>query len=262
MPSRRFFLFSPLLFLFVVGCGSSYPRVPGEQGKATFVRASTAYAEGRYVDAHRDFNFYRRNFPASVHASEASYWEGMSLLSLHQLEEARQRFKETARTTPDRRFRGLALQGEARAFFLEGRLQEAESTYLQLRRSYSDETDGAEVLAALAEIRLKMDDRAGARTYISELRRRFPGHPYLSRFSVYKNKDTLFVVQAGAFTHLVTARRLQSRLREKGFASFVVTRGVRGVVMHIVQGGAFAERVKADALARKLREAGFQASVQ
>ena len=127
------------IMLVNTGCGLVRPVAPDQRGATQFERATTAYIEGRYVDAQRDFEEYSYVYPRAHKVAAAIYWDGMSLLALKHNTKARRRFQQAARQTSDRHLRAQAMLGEAWTLFLAGRLQAAETLYGRLRRTYRDE---------------------------------------------------------------------------------------------------------------------------
>ena len=250
-----------MCLIFLAGCESSGSRT-GVDGEALFAQAGTAYVEKHYGEAAELFARSRSSFGSTPRSVEAAGWEGLSLLELGRLRQARAALEKGLRSG-EPGVRARSAKGLARLLFAEGRYREAAAAYEKLGADYPGETDAAELLAARVETLEKGGEQSGADSLRRELNRKFPNSPYAKAITenVGEEGGDWYVVQAGAFNSIARARELQSKLCKIKVESFIAIRARNGESLYTVRCGSFRLKDGAIQRVRELSARGVEAVV-
>jgi TolA-binding protein len=264
---------APLLVataLLAAGCPPRGPERPASPAAARrserlFERGQEAYLREDYATAAAHMGAYANDRPQTGRGLQARYWQAMSLLELGHARRARFLLTEVrAAPRAPRDLQALALRGIAQSHAAEEEYAAAEAAYLRLRRLYADVSAADEILAALAELRRKQGDAAGAARYRAQLARSAPESPYAGGAGATADgrsgaaQTPGFMVQAGVFRSRAYADRQVRRLQDGGFEAIVV----RHADGYAVQAGRFSTRERAARHAAALKRAGFPAIVK
>jgi len=214
-------------------------------GQSLFDQAAAAYLEGRFHEAGRLFRRHWQRTLDRDQAAEARLWEGMCALETGGVPSARRCFEAVLAERPDGALAARALQGLARAAFVEREYARSAALYERLWKQHREAIDQAEALSAWAAC-LAAEGR-DARDLLDTLRTQYPQSPYAAAGLSQGPGGGRYLVQAGAFLDAENAEALVERLKRAGFAAFRDARPLGSRTLHVVQAGAFSTRARAAA---------------
>jgi outer membrane protein assembly factor BamD (BamD/ComL family) len=194
------------------------------------------------------------------------YFLGMCSMMLDDYQKARDYFEDVITKYPGSEFKDNALVKTADCFFLEDDFDRAKPIYEKLKQ------DGGSLMPVvylrLAQISMKEGRWSQKRSYMDDLRSKFPQSAEARFLEILKKYDDWFIIQVGAFTDEGNASVVKGDLLSKGFSAYVLNeRGAAGLpagqvgMLYKVRVGKYSDRKAAKRMAEQLMNEGYPARI-
>jgi outer membrane protein assembly factor BamD (BamD/ComL family) len=208
------------------------------------------------VIKHAEEILHHSSLPDEV--AEAYFYLGQSQMRLGYYREARDSFRTIIRRFSKSDFVQRAYLNVADCFFLEENFTKAIEIYKAFLKKYPHSDFLSIVYFRLGQTNLKLGNWKIAKDYLKELKIKFPNSFEAQQAKILLTRDEFFTVQVGAFINSKSAKKLNNKLKNEGFNSYLVkTTDADGKVLYRVRVGKLPNRYEAEALQAALAVKGY-----
>jgi tetratricopeptide (TPR) repeat protein len=220
------------------------------------------FLNGDYKSAILEGEKILANTDSTPESDELYYVLGLCYLKDGNYLRASDIFEIIIKEFDDSAFKEEAKLGLGDTYFLRAYYDEAQIYYKELLGSNPKTKLKPAIYYRLSQALLKEGDTEGAKKYLDELKKDFPGNLEAGiNNDLYSLTDIYYTVQVGSFTKPINAKNFCNKLINEGYDAYIEESGINEKKIYRLRVGKLKLRKEAEQLKNKLSSKGYPTKI-